>query len=225
MARVVGVLASFPVKFISLSMCTAYEIGKNGNRLPARVKAAGVVRLLSMDSRIVRPTLMAPVIMPDGDVQEMSWGFRRKFRGAKGPVLRTIVNSREDKLDSRMWSEAFRLRRCVIPAVAFYEWVESAGGKSVPLRFTRQDDEWLLLAGIWEEGESGVCFSMLTTEPTEYVRRVHDRMPAVLADEQVEPFLDGELHTFGPSTVALAGVEAANFLKSEPPGDSQGFLF
>lgn len=217
-------LASFPNGFICWCVCTAYEIGKKGNLLPARVKAAGVAKLSSLEARIVRPTLMAPVIMPDGDVREMSWGFRRKFRGVKGSVSRTIVNSREDKLDSQMWSEAFRLRRCVIPAVSFFEWVEDEGGRSVPLRFTRRNDEWLLLAGIWEEGESGACFSMLTTEPSEYVRRVHDRMPAVLKEEQVGPYLDGELHSFGPSAVALVGVEAPNFLKPEPLED-QGFLF
>lgn len=217
-------LASFQDGFICCSVCTAYEIGKKGNRLPARVKAAGVANLSSLDSRIIRPTLMAPVIMPDGDVREMSWGFRRKFRGAKGPVSRTIVNSREDKLASTMWSEAFRQRRCVIPAVSFFEWVEGAGGISVPLRFLREDDEWLLLAGIWEDWESGGCFSMLTTEPSEYVRRVHDRMPAVLSDEQVGPYLDGDLNSFGPSTVALLGLEAPNFLKTDKPED-QGFLF
>lgn len=106
-------------------MCTAYEIGKKSEHLPARLKNAAAEALRSLAQvRIVRPTLAAPVIMPDGELREMSWGFRRKFRGAKGAVSRTIVNSREDKLDSPMWREAFRQRRCLISAIAFYEWVE-----------------------------------------------------------------------------------------------------
>ena len=189
-----------------------------------RVKIPVVEKLRSLrETRIVRPTLSAPVIMPDGDLQEMNWGFRRKFRGAKGPVSRTIVNSREDKLNTAIWREAFRERRCLIPAIAFYEWVEGSGGKAIPLRFTRMDDGWIMIAGIWEEGESGPCFSMLTTEPSDFVRKVHDRMPVVLTDAQIDPFLDGYLQEFGPSSVPLQHVGAANFLKvHEPPPPSEG---
>ena len=210
-------------------MCTAYEIGKKGKRLPARVKIPAAEKLRALrETKIIRPTLSAPVILPDGDMREMSWGFRRKFRGAKGPVSRTIVNSREDKLDTAIWREAFRERRCLIPAIAFYEWVEGPGGKALPLRFTAEDDGWLMLAGIWEDGENGPCFSLLTTEPSDFVRRVHDRMPAVLSDQQIDPYLDDALHEFGPSAVPLQHAGAANFLKPDPPppaGDGQGLLF
>ena len=204
-------------------MCTAYELGTKSKRLPARVKSSVVDILCSLgETRIVRPTLAAPVVMPDGELKEMSWGFRRKFRGKKGPVSRTIVNSREDKLDSAMWRRAFRERRCLIPAIAFYEWVEGAGGKAVPLRFTREDDGWILIAGIWEEGEGGPCFSMLTTEPSSFVQKMHDRMPAVLADGQIDPFLDGNLHEFGPSSVPLQHAAVENFLKPAQPPPSDG---
>jgi putative SOS response-associated peptidase YedK len=215
---------------ISLSgVCTAYEIGRKGNRVPTRTRDADAWELSSSaEIRIVRPTLAAPVIMPDGELRDMVWGFRRKFRGVKGSVFRTIVNSREDKLDSSMWREAFRQRRCLIPAIAFYEWVEGPAGKAVPLRFTREDDGWLIIAGIWEEGENGPCYSMITTEPSAFVSKVHDRMPAVLEEEQIDPFLRGELHKFGPSSLPLRHFAADNFLKPEKPrateGD-QGFLF
>ncbi len=220
-------LASCAARFNGWSVCTAYEIGKKGSGLPTSVNVAGMGKLSSSEIRLVRPTLMAPVFRRDGDVREMSWGFRRQFRGAKGPILRTIVNTREAKLDSPMWAEAFRLRRCVIPAIAFYEWVEGAGGRSVPLRFTRQDDNGLLVAGIWEVGEHGESFSMVTTEPSDFVRKVHDRMPAVLADEQVEPYLDGSLYTFGPTRVPMGYAPAPNFLRPEVPPEKghQGFLF
>ena len=210
-------------------MCTAYEIGKKTNQLPSGVTIPAAETLRSLaETRIVRPTLSAPVILPDGGLAEMSWGFRRKFNGANGTVSRTVVNSREDKLDTAMWREAFRERRCLIPAIAFYEWVKGAHGQSVPLRFTAEDEGWLMIAGIWEDGESGPCFSMLTTEPSAAVRKVHDRMPAVLAAERIDPYLDGDLHEFGPTSVPLCHAVAANFLKPDPPppaGDGQGLLF
>jgi len=202
-------------------VCTAYQIGPNANRFPSMVKSTLMETLrLSGETRIIRPTLSAPVLLPDGTAQEMSWGFRRKLAGKKGPVSRTIVNTRVDKLETAMWREAFHERRCLIPAISFYEWVGGSGGQAVPLRFTQEDDNWILIAGIWEQGTNSPCFSMLTTEPSACVQGVHDRMPAVLTDEQLDPYLQGTLREFLPSHVPLRHVPAANFLKLPKPSPS-----
>ena len=212
-------------------MCTAYELGKRGGTFPERINAAAVKELLAISAiRLIRPTVPALVIKADGTLATMSWGFRRAFAPkvkGKPPTWRTIVNSREDKLDGRTWKEAFTLRRCLIPAASFFEWVE-IDGRNVPLRFERPGDEWIWIAGIWEESEPGACFSMITTEPNEVLATVHDRMPAVLSQEQTTAFLDGRLSVFGPSAVALQYREAANFLKtgkSTTPPPAQGNLF
>ena len=215
-------------------MCTAYEIGKRGGSFPDRLKSQAVDVLLEIsETRIVRPTLEAPVIVEDGSVRSMAWGFRRSFSAkikGRAPVMRTIVNSREDKLNGRTWKQAFAGNRCLIPVTAFFEWTD-VDGRKIPLRFTALDDGWLWVAGIWEDdSEHGECFSMITTEPNEVVTPVHDRMPAVLLESQISPFLDGELHDFGPSSVALSHAEATNFLKPEAvkmkrPESAQGELF
>ena len=124
-----------------------------------------------------------------------------------------MVNSREDKLAGSMWRRAFDERRCVIPASAFYEWV-ALRGKNVPLRFERPGNDWLWIAGIWEDNPTfGRCFSMITTDPNTAVEPVHDRMPAVLREEQIQPYLENQLNDFGPSGVLLQFQEADNFLK------------
>lgn len=90
--------------------------------------------------------------------------------------------SREDRLDGRTLKKAFTESRCLIPAASFCEWVER-GGVNVPLRFERPGNEWIWIAGIWEDSkEFGECFSMITTEPNAVLEPVHDRMPAVLTD-------------------------------------------
>lgn len=204
-------------------MCTAYELGKRGGSFPDHIKAEAVGELLGLvGMRVIRPTLPAPVIMPDGELRTMLWGFRRPVPGKTKVVWRSIVNSREDKLKGRTWSKAFAESRCLIPAAAFYEWIDGPKGK-VPVRFERPGDEWTWIAGIWEEDkERGECFSMITTEPNELVGPVHDRMPAVLGKEQIGPFLSGELEAFGPSLVTLEFKETRNFLKEKPP---EGDLF
>lgn len=200
-------------------MCTAYEIGPNASRSQSATIAQMIAALVDLPLRIIRPTLAAPVIMPNGEIREMHWGFRIPIPGGK---KRTVVNSREDKLSGRTWNKGFRERRCLIPAAAFFEWVDGPRGK-VPLRFTRPDSQAVLIAGIWgTDQEKGEVFSMITTEPTAIIGPIHDRMPAVLAEEQVMPYLTGELHEFGPSRVPLDFVETANFLKKDA---NQGDLF
>ncbi len=194
-------------------MCTAYELGKQRGSSPRYLDPEAVAELLAInETRIIRPTIPAPVIMPNGSLRTMLWGFRLPVPGSKGK-MRTVVNSREDKLDGRTWNKSFRERRCLIPATAFYEWVDGRGGK-VPLRFERPDDQMTYIAGIWrKEEERGECFSMITTEPNGVLAPVHDRMPAVLGDEQILSYLRDELHNFGPSRVLLQYQEAENFLK------------
>ena len=214
-------------------MCTAYELGKKRGSTPGYLNPKAVAEILKIkETRIVRPTLPAPVILADGSLTTMSWGFRRSFapkvKGNK-PVWRTIVNSREDKLGGRTWKEAFALRRCLIPASSFFEWVEM-GGRNVPLRFERPGGEWIWIAGIWEmDAERGECFSMITTEPNSVLEPVHDRMPAVLSGAQIPSFLSGELNEFGPSSVDLQFSEGSNFLKPNASGKhtppAQGELF
>jgi len=196
-------------------MCTAYELGKRGGSFPKAVTAVAAAQLLQVDLPIIRPTHEAPVIMPDGSLEMMKWGFRRQMKGASGrSVWRTIVNSREDKLSGMTWRNAFRERRCLVPASAFYEWVV-VSGQNQPLRFESPADEWLWIAGIWEEGEEGKNYSMITTEPNAVVGPVHDRMPAVLHEDRIDTYLTGELNEFGPSSVMLQYQEAANFLKKK----------
>lgn len=198
-------------------MCTAYELGKRGGSFPSRVNAKAAKHLMNLDdTRIIRPTISAPVIMPNGDLKEMIWGFRRQVPAVKTKLTwRTIVNSREDKLKGRTWARAFQDRRCLVPAAAFYEWVQSPGGMA-PLRFDDPGGGFLWIAGIWEhDPERGECFSMITTEPNELVGPVHDRMPAVLLPDQIDPFLDGDLQEFGPSRGILQFAEAPNFLKQK----------
>ena len=209
------------------SVCTAYELGKRGGSFPQWVTAEVTAGLLGLRGKtIVRPTLPAPVILPEGKLATMRWGFRVQIPGGKS---RSVVNSREDKLSGSTWKNSFNERRCLIPASAFYEWIQRPQG-NVPLRFERPGDEWLWIAGIWrEEPGRGQVFSMITTEPNGIVGPVHDRMPAVLADEQLRPFLDGELNEFGPSSVLLQFSQAENFLKRKPPDEPppavQGVLF
>ena len=75
--------------------------------------------------------------------------------------------------------EAFKRRRCAIPAEAFYERAEGRW-----LRVSPAQGELFAFAGLWEEPNERTAgmptYTMVTTEPNESVGEVHDRMPVVL---------------------------------------------
>jgi putative SOS response-associated peptidase YedK len=106
----------------------------------------------------------------------------------------TLINARsETAREKPAFRDAFRSRRCLIPADGFYEWVRVDGDKQ-PFYVRRRDDRLFAFAGLWERraGEDGPQDSctILTTEPNDLVARLHDRMPVVLPDDAHEAWLD-----------------------------------
>jgi putative SOS response-associated peptidase YedK len=87
--------------------------------------------------------------------------------------------------------EAWRTRRCAVPADGFYEW---SGPKTLrrPSWLHRPDGRPLLFAALWRPTADGAPeFAILTVEANADVRSLHDRMPAILAEDALDAWLDG----------------------------------
>jgi putative SOS response-associated peptidase YedK len=114
---------------------------------------------------------------------------------ASTPVSeRRQINARsETAARSPAFREAFAQRRCLVPATGFYEWQRAPGSRPQPWLFQRADGRPFAFAGLWqpaqEAGGSASCL-ILTTEPNDLAREVHDRMPAILAPEDYAAWLD-----------------------------------
>ncbi len=200
-------------------MCNAYDIGRPVKRLPEGILQVITGPLVGgCGHRLIRRTDAAPVITAAFELVSMRWGFER-------PRLGTINNTREEKLGGPMWSTPFRERRCVIPASAFFEWSGPKGRKQTHC-FTRPDQGWLWIAGLWEPSpEFGSCFSMITTRANRVMAPIHDRMPAILEEEQITPWFAGEIDNFAPLPENIQVEESANPLvkPKEPPAQMELF--
>ena len=100
------------------------------------------------------------------------------------------------------YREAFKKRRCLIPADGFYEW-RTFGGTKIPFAIAMKDDRPFSFAGLWEgwkdpatEEWLRTC-TIITSDPNELVAQVHTRMPVILAEEHHAKWLgeieDGDL--------------------------------
>ena len=84
-----------------------------------------------------------------------------------------------------MVREAVLRNRIVIPAVSFYEW-NKLREKNV---FRRPDGKILYMAGFCKGAGEEERFTILTTAANDSMRLVHDRMPLILEESEIEPWL------------------------------------
>lgn len=121
----------------------------------------------------------------------LRWGYPPA--GPEQPEL--LINARSETAATRpAFRDAFRLRRCLIPANGFYEWKRGREGPR-PFHFRRPDQRLLAFAGLWnpappQPGAEGACV-ILTTDANALVAPVHDRMPVILPPEAYDAWLSG----------------------------------
>jgi putative SOS response-associated peptidase YedK len=124
------------------------------------------------------------LVVAEGGVRAMTWGFPLALTGAKGQPLkpRPVNNARSDRLATPFWRNAFETRPCHIPLDA---WAEAEGEKG---RMTRTwlslpDAPLFAVAGLWRPtAEWGDAYAMVMTDTAGCeAETVHSRMPVVLA--------------------------------------------
>jgi putative SOS response-associated peptidase YedK len=116
-----------------------------------------------------------------------------------------MINARAERLlSSNAYKRAFERRRCIVPADGFYEWQTIEGLKQrQPWFISRRDREPLAFAGLWsvwhdralgDDAPRIRSCTIVTTEPNELMRDVHDRMPVILPESEWDTWLDAENH-------------------------------
>ena len=103
------------------------------------------------------------------------------------------INARVETIDSKpMFREAYRQRRCLVPANGWYEWKTTPRGK-VPFYHSVANQDVLLMAGIyehWAEGEQSLnTFTILTQESIPEIQHIHNRMPVIIDEWEADSWL------------------------------------
>ncbi len=126
----------------------------------------------------------------------MKWGLVPSWSKTGKMEFPTINAKSETAATSAVFRNAFKSRRCVVPADAFYEWQKLGGPKAAkqPWAVARADGQPLSLAGLWEgwknaEGQWLRSFTILTTTPNEAMAAIHTRMPVILDMKDVPLWL------------------------------------
>ncbi|NLG11088.1 MAG: SOS response-associated peptidase [Coriobacteriaceae bacterium] len=168
---------------------TGYPIVKTGEVFPGDIAA---VLLPPVDYQA------APALRP----YPMVWGYPG-FKGSSSKIFNTRI---EQALQKPLWQDSINTRRCIIPCNGFYEWGKQKIGSMVKKQkylFRLKDEPLLYMAGIYrrlsarecQKTNSIVpesCFSILTTRPNRLIAQIHDRMPVVLRQSELDQWLKGD---------------------------------
>lgn len=131
--------------------------------------------------------------LEDREALLAKWGLINHWAKDRNTGYKQI-NARAETVHQRpAFRDAFRKRRCVVPADGFYEWSGPKGSRQ-PLWLHRPDGGLLLFAGLYEswQPEPAVwepTYTIITTEANNMLAPIHDRMPAILPEDRVDDWL------------------------------------
>jgi len=138
------------------------------------------------------------------EVVPMRWGFAgRDSFNARVETLATGTPFRVP------WK---RGRRCIIPALGFYEWHVNPDAGKQPYYIHPDDQDVFGFAGLWAPTRADAnsvteSCSIITLPANPLMAKIHNsgsRMPAMLAREQRELWLSGSTESAGMALAAYA---------------------
>jgi putative SOS response-associated peptidase YedK len=112
-----------------------------------------------------------------------------------------LINARvETAHEKPAFRRAFARHRCLVPADGYYEWQVAEDGTKRPHFIRPADGGVLVMAGLYEVWRSPdaaggrlLSCTVITTEATDDVGHVHDRMPMLVEPERFGAWLDPAL--------------------------------
>ena len=151
----------------------------------------------------IAPTQMAPVVRHCNGRRKMDmlrWGLI-PFWSKNQSATTKLINARGETIAQKpSFREAYKIRRCLIPADGFYEW-RREGDVKQPYRIGILGGRPFLFAGLWdswtvpegnEDGGNVIeTFTIVTTTANKKIAPIHHRMPVIVEPKNCELWLTG----------------------------------
>jgi putative SOS response-associated peptidase YedK len=178
-------------------MCSRYFLDADGNVIAYTFRVPvhpGIRKRFN-----IAPTHEAPVVRAGAggtrEVVLLRWGLIPSW--AKEPSIGSkLINARSETLAEKpAFRAALRQRRCIVPASGFFEWTGDARYR-VPHAITVEGRPIVPFAGLWEawkapSGATIETYTIVTTDANRFVSGMHDRMPAILDEGDIDAWLHG----------------------------------
>jgi putative SOS response-associated peptidase YedK len=136
----------------------------------------------------------------ENKLEKLHWGLV-PFWAKDISMGSRMINARAETVAQKpSFRNAFKKRRCLIPADGFYEWKGEKGNKQ-PYYVSIPSGEPFAFAGLWEtwtdkkndEASVHKSCTIITTPASGTIREIHHRMPAIIDPKFYEKWLNGEI--------------------------------
>lgn len=146
----------------------------------------------------IAPTQEVPIVVNEEGNRLVTcrWGLVPPW-SKDAAIGNRMINARAETLAEKpSFKGPFKKHRCLVVADGFYEWKKTEGGK-VPVYVTMTDGRPFGFAGLYSDwhppgGEIIRTCTIVTTEPNELLKPIHNRMPVIVRPEDRETWLDPE---------------------------------
>ncbi|MFC4409830.1 SOS response-associated peptidase [Chungangia koreensis] len=144
----------------------------------------------------IAPSHQVVAIINDGRrnrLGRLRWGLIPPWAKDEKMGYKTINARGETVANKPSFRNAYRKKRCILPADSFYEW-QHDGKNKTPINIKMKDGGLFGLAGLWEswkspDGNLIHSCTVVTTEANEIMEQIHDRMPVILKPESEKIWL------------------------------------
>jgi putative SOS response-associated peptidase YedK len=175
--------------------------------LPADFNVAPTKQVYAVVERTPREDEGASPARPERQLRAVTWGLVPFW--AKDPAIgNKMINARMETVHEKpAYRQAFKSRRCLLPADGYFEWYpteqRTKAGKPVkqPFFIHPADGSVMAMAGLYEiwrdptrdeddpQRFKWTC-TVLTTTAEDAVGHIHDRMPLLVERERWGEWLD-----------------------------------
>ncbi len=143
----------------------------------------------------IAPTNIVPILLHDKirKIKPMHWGLIPNWAKDRKFAAKMINARRETLTEKQVFSQLLSRNRCVVISDGYFEWKKSGKSKQ-PYYIYRKDNGFLPMAGLWskwndENNQSIFTYTIITTEPTKELNQIHNRMPVILKEDDIDTWL------------------------------------
>lgn len=208
-------------------MCGRFTLTTEIQQLRDHFSAGNTVKF--HPSFNISPASNIPIVrQEDGDcrLSLCHWGLIPNW--SKPENKYKAINARAETLAEKpFFRDAFKQRRCLIPATGFYEWKKINGGKQA-YYFYLKNNKLFAFAGLWESwrgpDQTIESCAIVTTAANITVQPVHDRMPVILEPQNYAEWLqNGTPELLHPFTGAIE-CHAVGSAVNNPRNDQKSLI-
>lgn len=182
-------------------MCGRYTITITIDELLFRYMVDATSTPFHIPRYNVAPMQMIPAIIYDGRTRRLGplrWGLVPAWAKDEKIANHTINARSETLMEKASFKHIVRKKRCLIPADSFYEWKVVNSSKQ-PMRIMLKSKKVFSMAGLYDtwihpqSGEKISSCTIITTPANRFMQPIHDRMPAILREEDEHRWLSDQI--------------------------------